>query len=135
MPWNFWRARELVRTWTPEESLGKKRDFARGLRNRQTPAESLLWDRIRGRRLGARFRRQHVILGWIADFYCPKARLVIEVDGSSHDDRKAKDAIRDAAMGAIGLMVLRFSNTDVYDRMDWVLDTIRETLVPLERLN
>lgn len=57
------------------------------------------------------------------------------MDGSSHDDRKAKDAIRDAAMGAIGLMVLRFSNTDVYDRMDWVLDTIRETLVPLERLN
>jgi len=63
-----------------------------------TPPERALWERLRRKQLGVRFHRQAIILGWIADFWCPKHKLVVEVDGSSHETRWMEDTHRDTAL-------------------------------------
>src|SRR5687767_10753776 len=93
--------------------------------------EARIWSRIRARRLdGARFHRQHPIGRWIADFYCPEARLVIELDGGGHaaPEKAASDVERDDAFRKCGLRVLRFWNTDVHLNIDGVLQRISEAL-------
>ena len=105
----------------PEQLLHR----ARELRQRQTPAEQILWSCLRGRRLnGAKFRRQHNIGSFIADFYCHEAQLVIELDGAIHKYQTEQDAERDAWMQANGLTVLRFANASVLDDLPTVLTTI-----------
>jgi very-short-patch-repair endonuclease len=90
-----------------------------------TPAERTLWAEIRGRQLdGAKFRRQQVIAGYIADFYCHAARLVVELDGPLHRHQAEYDAERDKAIRLYGLHVLRFTNDDVENDLDTVLSTI-----------
>lgn len=91
---------------------------SRELRKDMTPAERVLWARLRsGRLLGFRFRRQQVIAGFIVDFYCHAARLVIELDGSSHQGQADYDSDRDSALMALGLTILRFSNEDALTRL------------------
>ncbi len=105
----------------PETLLQRARD----LRQRQTTAEAILWECLRSRRLyGFKFRRQHNIGSFIADFYCHEARLVIEVDGSVHKQHRERDAERDAWMRACGLTVLRFENRRVFDDIEGVLGEI-----------
>jgi len=97
------------------QSSGQKA-LARELRKNQTPAEELLWRMLRNRRLlGFKFRRQHQIGDYIADFYCCEANLVIECDGSVHgqNERWHHDQERDACMISQGLKVVRFSNDRV----------------------
>ena len=92
-----------------------------------TDAEMLLWSKLRGKQLkGFQFYRQKIIGDYIADFYCPKARLVIEVDGGQHFDVEArkKDREKDDHMAKEGITVLRFSNSDVLGNMDAVLEMI-----------
>ena len=104
---------------------------ARELRKDQTPAEQTLWECLRDRRfLNAKFRRQHHIGQFIADFYCHTARLVVELDGEIHDSQKIEDASRDEWMQAHGLRVLRFGNSEVLDNLVGVLDLMAETLEP-----
>ena len=93
-----------------------------------TPAEKILWQELRGNKLGVHFRRQQVIAGFIVDFYCHKADLVIELDGSVHekDAQKESDAERDKALGEMGLHVIRFKNEDVIGKLPGVLKKIRE---------
>ena len=101
--------------------------YSRELRKSMTDAESLLWSKIRGRQLNShQFYRQKIIANYIADFYCPKAKLVIELDGGQHysSDGKEKDAARDAFMAGIGLRVLRFSDRDVFENLNGVLEKI-----------
>ena len=77
---------------------------ARELRQRKTPAEEILWECLRARRFcGYKFRRQHNIERFIADFYCHDGQLVIEVDGPIHDSQLEKDNLRNAWMDAVGL--------------------------------
>ncbi|MFZ5477316.1 MAG: endonuclease domain-containing protein [Myxococcota bacterium] len=96
---------------------------ARRLRRDQTVAEALLWARLRDRRLvGHRFRRQHPVGRYVLDFYCPEARLCVEVDGSQHGG--PDDAERDAWLQGQGIRVLRVWNDDVMVRMDQVLEAI-----------
>ena len=71
-------------------SLFKLIAFARHMRKHPTRSEALLWAQLRGRKLGPRFRRQHPLLGFIVDFYCPSYRLVVEIDGSVHDTERAR---------------------------------------------
>lgn len=98
---------------------------ARQLRKSQTPPEAKLWTCLRGRRLnGAKFRRQHNIGQFIADFYCHQAQLVIELDGPIHNQLKARDTERDAWMRANGLNVLRFENDCVQNDLITVLEEI-----------
>lgn len=88
---------------------------ARELRRSPTLPEGLLWQALRGRPEGLKFRRQHPFDHFTVDFYCPAARLVVEVDGDSHSmgDRPARDEARDAWLHRHGLRVMRIDAADV----------------------
>lgn len=101
--------------------------IARRLRRDATSAEKLLWRALRGKQLeGFRFRRQVPLAGYVADFACHEARLVVEIDGATHstDAELAHDARRQSALEAAGYVVLRVYNTDVYEQIDSVVDAI-----------
>jgi very-short-patch-repair endonuclease len=76
--------------------------------------------------MGAKFRRQHAIDRYVADFYCPKVGLVVELDGPIHDSQAVADAQRQAYIESLGLRVLRFTNNDVLHNLPKVLETIRQ---------
>ena len=102
-----------------------KRDFARILRKEQTPTEELLWQALRNRQLGfLKFRRQHVIDGFIVDFYCHRLRLAIELDGSIHLKQKEYDSLRQSLIETKGIRFLRFSNDEVVNNLKAVLTSI-----------
>ena len=107
---------------------GEKLERARELRREMTLAEKNLWQELRGNKLGIHFRRQQVIAGFIVDFYCHKAGLVIELDGSIHRgiEQKENDAKRDKALGEMGLRILRVKNKDVTGNLPEVIGRIRE---------
>jgi very-short-patch-repair endonuclease len=88
---------------------------ARELRRTMSLPEVLLWQELRKRPGGYKFRRQHPIVGVIADFYCPAAKLVVEVDGAAHDmgDRPKRDQRRDDELRQLGLRTLRVPAADV----------------------
>ena len=95
---------------------GMLRDRARGMRKGQSRAERALWAMLRNRQtLGVKFRRQHSILHYIADFACIDAKLVVEVDGKSHDvaEQSDYDAERDAKLAAEGWRTLRIRDDEV----------------------
>ena len=105
------------------------RHLARDMRNRPTDPERLLWYRLRMRRLdGYRFLRQKVIGNAIVDFVCPKAGLVIELDGGQHDERNDADEARTRRLNRSGYRVLRFWNHEVVDNIEGVVHTIRQAL-------
>ncbi len=107
----------------------EKLDQARDLRRRMTPAEQRLWSYLRGHQLGRfQFRRQQVIDGFIVDFYCHQANLVVEADGPIHDQQVESAHQRDEALGQRDLRVLRFSNDEVLYALDSVLTRISEVL-------
>jgi very-short-patch-repair endonuclease len=98
---------------------------ARRLRRDATMPERLLWGMLRGDRLdGIKFRRKHPHGPYVADFYCHSARLVVELDGTPHDDRADVDQRRDDDMKAIGLRVMRFLNDDVLLDIEAVAEAI-----------
>lgn len=96
--------------------MGEKTTLARRLRRRATAAERRAWVLLRNRRmLGLKFKRQKVIRGFIVDFYCAELRLVLELDGSVHDDpaQRAYDREREAVLRGVGLTVVRLPNAAV----------------------
>ncbi|WP_028134424.1 endonuclease domain-containing protein [Bradyrhizobium japonicum] len=102
--------------------------LARRLRLNQTDAETVLWNRIRNRRVdGYKFVRQEPIIGYICDFVCREKRLVIEVDGGQHNG-STTDAIRDQRLKEEGYKVLRFWNNDVLGNIEGVLTIIQSAL-------
>lgn len=104
-------------------------------RDNPTPAEKTLWEIVRNNQIrGLRFRRQHKIGQFIVDFYCHKAGLVIEVDGSIHDRRKIEDQVRSEYFKSLGLEVLRFSNDEVLQNMTMVQQRIEKHLSALSFL-
>ena len=99
-------------------------EFAKLLRREMTFPERLLWGRLRNRRTnGLRFRRQHPIGPYIADFACIERRLIVEVDGRSHGDRR-RDRPRDRVLEAMGWRVLRIGNDEVVTRLGEVMASI-----------
>lgn len=114
----------------PERKTKKR---AIELRSRMPNAEVILWSRLRRKSLpGFRFRRQHPIGPYIADFACPLSHLVVEVDGGTHstDEEIAYDCRRDAYMESRGWRVLRVNNQDVYKNLDSVLESISRFAPP-----
>jgi very-short-patch-repair endonuclease len=101
-----------------------------------TPEERMLWQELRGGRLGlgARFRRQQIVHGYIVDFYCHSAELVVEVDGPVHDDQTEHDAMRDQILESLGLRVLRVTNREVRHNLDAVLTRIHAAVYGLDSL-
>ncbi len=105
--------------------------YARDLRNNMTDAELRLWYRIKRRQLKDRhFLRQKIIGNYIVDFYCHKAKLIIELDGGQHYSESGikKDEIRDNFLHSLGITVLRFSDRDVFKNIDGVLQKIFDHL-------
>ncbi len=98
------------------------------LKKDQTEAEQILWQHLRANQLGAKFRRQHVIGRFIADFVCLTARLVVEVDGKIHEQRAEQDALRSEYLAEKGFKVIRFTNQEVVGDTDNVVERIKDEL-------
>ncbi len=99
---------------------------ARELRRDMTPAEKVLWERLRDRRLdGLKFRRQHPLGPFVTDFYCAECRLVVELDGDIHDLQPERDAARTEQFEQYGYRVIRFRNEQVLNDLDTVLAAIK----------
>jgi len=106
-------------------------ELAKELRKSMTPCEKLLWNRLRRKNiLGVKFRRQHPIGYYIADFYCHEIRLVIEVDGPVHYSlpQKEHDRNRNFEMDRLGIQVLRLTNNDIKQHLGSVIQTIRKEI-------
>jgi very-short-patch-repair endonuclease len=103
------------------------------LRKEITPEEKRLWFQLRNNSLGYRFRRQHSIGNFIADFFCAEKRLIIELDGSQHLDNKEADRERTAYFESLGIKVIRFWNSEVKNNLDEVMAKIEEELKQLRR--
>ena len=117
-------------------------DLCRELRKKQTPAEDLLWQNLRNRNFKKlKFLRQHPIcvqsilgknLYYIPDFYCHKAKLVIEADGPIHLFKKEYDKNRDEVLAGLGLTILRFTNDEVLNELDKVLDVVSKKIMEVK---
>jgi very-short-patch-repair endonuclease len=98
---------------------------ARALRREMTPSEKILWACLRDRRFaGFKFRRQKPMVGYILDFYCAAASLVVEPDGESHLGKEESDKRRQAALERLGLRVLRFWDTQLFEERESVMEVI-----------
>ncbi|KKP80900.1 MAG: hypothetical protein UR80_C0015G0002 [Parcubacteria group bacterium GW2011_GWB1_35_5] len=108
-------------------NITKLKNRRRELRKESTPQEILLWERLRNRKLGVKFRRQHSIGGYILDFYCPEKKLIIELDGEIHNrnDAKKNDAVRDKFFEELEYKVLRFKNDEVDKNIDRAVEEIK----------
>lgn len=107
------------------------KEISKNLRSRPTEAELRLWKRLKLKHLGYIFHRQKPIGGYIVDFYCPKASLVIEVDGGYHStvENACNDEVRNETMRNLGLTVLRFYNSEILNDTDEVVNRINEILL------
>ena len=115
-----------VKNIIPGQPVTKEKlQRARELRREMTPAERLLWQEVRAKKLGVRFRRQQVIAGFIVDFYCHKAALVVEVDGDIHDLQQEEDARRGKVLSEMGLRIVRFRNEDILKDLPAVVENIK----------
>lgn len=125
-----WRGAQGVRSVTLLAMPPRERDTARHLRRNPTEAEALLWQALRARRLdGYKFRRQYPVAGFIADFCCPSARLIVELDGGVHRSRRSADAARDKILQHHGYRILHISNDSVLHDLEVVQDRIRRALI------
>ncbi len=104
--------------------------FAREQRQNPTRAEEALWEVLRDRPLGMKFRRQHPIGKFVLDFYCEEARLAVEIDGPDHAAQANYDDWRDEQLGQRGIRVLRIASEDVEKDMRRVLERIKARLTP-----
>ncbi|MEO9512659.1 MAG: DUF559 domain-containing protein [Flavobacteriaceae bacterium] len=105
------------------------KQFRKDLRKNLTPSEAFLWKQLQGKKLdGRKFRRQHSIDNYIADFYCASEQLIIELDGQVHFNPVAqeKDLIRTKHLENLGFTVIRFENKMVFKNLPSVLQEIRE---------
>ena len=94
-----------------------------------TPAEKILWDELKEKKLnGYRFRKQHPVYRYILDFYCHECLLAIEIDGDIHKVRKDYDQYRDDYLKSIGITTLRFTNDEIHNTLNQVLEKIRDNL-------
>ena len=110
------------------ESLERRRT----LRSEMTRAENKLWLRLRGKQLdGIKFRRQHGIGAYIVDFYCPEKLIVVEVDGDVHGEatQGARDRMREKYLIGLGLRVIRYTNDDVLNNLEGVLEDLRASVL------
>ena len=120
-------------TASPDRYLLLKQK-AKELKKFPTEAESLLWEHIRNKQLGAKFNRQHVIGDYIVDFVCLKKELIVEVDGGYHDtaEQREADAYRSKELERLGFEVIRFNNDEVILNINNVLNRIEDRLLKID---
>lgn len=103
--------------------------FARHLRQNETKAEAIFWAEVRGRQFkGLKFKRQVPINKYFADFVCEEKKVIIELDGRSHDDRLYEDAERTKILEKYGYRIIRFSNEEVYENLDGCFEFLNKEL-------
>ena len=105
---------------------------AQTLRRDMTDSERRLWSRLRGEQLGVKFRRQHPLGSYVADFACLVPKLIVELDGAQHQLQQNYDARRDAFFHAQGFEVMRFASNDAFVHLDEVLQAIASRLGELQ---
>ena len=118
----------MQRTELPDMFFGAKRTIfqnAYDLRKDMTPAEKVLWERLNKSQLGVRFKAQHPIDIFVADFYCHKYKLVIEVDGEIHLSQVEYDENRTAELERFDLTIVRFTNDEVFNDIEGVIEKIK----------
>ncbi len=100
------------------------------LRNNMPKAEIILWSKLKGKGLGHKFRRQYSVDKFVLDFYCPKLKMAIEIDGGSHyiDGAKERDIERQRIIEYYGISFIRFTNNEIYENLDGVLIKIVEVI-------
>jgi very-short-patch-repair endonuclease len=103
-------------------------DKAKGMRAKPTEAERLLWEYLRANRLGVKFRRQHPLGDYIADFVRLEKRLVIELDGKCHEEMTEHDSLRDNELLKLGYKTIRFTNEELFGEIENVLEAIKNNL-------
>ena len=105
----------------------RMKKIARTLRKNMTLSEILLWQQIKGKQLlGYDFHRQKPIDEYVVDFYCPRLKLVLEIDGDSHEGKEKADRIRRERLESLGLTVMRFWDLDVKNNVDGIVEQLRE---------
>ncbi|MFH1427758.1 MAG: endonuclease domain-containing protein [Patescibacteria group bacterium] len=109
---------------------GKQKETRRRLRKDSTETEKIMWDKLRNRKLGEKFRRQYGIGHYIADFCCPIEKLIIEIDGEIHNEQEQilYDEERSKDIRELGFKVIRFINTEVKNNLDNVVDKIKKEI-------
>lgn len=119
--------------WLSHPALWEKlKSLAREMRHKPTPAEKILWQRVRDRQVNnAKFRRQHAIGQFLVDYYCAEVHLAIEVDGPIHQYTAGEDAIRQEFLETMGITVLRFTNEQVIENLRTVLKEIGDRIIEL----
>jgi very-short-patch-repair endonuclease len=105
-------------------------EVARDFRKTPTASEAVLWQALRGSRLGAKFRRQHPIGPFVVDFYCANANLIVEVDGPIHETQREHDSARQELLELCGYRVLRVAADDVESHLGVVLASIANVIQP-----
>ena len=111
------------------------KELARTLRNNSTLSEVLLWNHLKGKQMrGYDFHRQKPIDNYIVDFFCPRLRLIIEIDGQSHAFKGKKDEQRKNRLELLGCYILRFDDLDVKKNMEGVLATIKKWIEEYEQM-
>lgn len=101
------------------------------LEKEMTPAERILWEHIRNKKLGVKFRRQHVVGIYIPDFVAISIKLIIEVDGKIHLRRKQEDLERTMNLELLGYKVIRFKNEEIENDLKKVIEEIKNTIKKL----
>lgn len=122
----------MTKLYNKTSELQKRRT----LRQNSTPAEIKLWAKLRGRQIeNSKFRRQYSIGAFIVDFYLPELKLAIEIDGDSHFQPEAieYDQQRQRYLEAKGICVVRFTNEQVYQHLDQVVEAIAQTICQLRK--
>jgi very-short-patch-repair endonuclease len=107
----------------------------KALRRNMPEAEIILWSKLKGKQIyGYKFRRQYSVGTYVVDFYCPKLKLAIEVDGISHlqPGSETRDNERQKYIETYGIRFLRYINTDIYENLEGVIEQIGETIQELE---
>jgi very-short-patch-repair endonuclease len=111
----------------------RKKEFARFLRKHQTACEEKMWRLLRNKQFkNLKFRRQHVVGGFVVDFYCNQYKFAVEIDGGIHMRRKGYDELRDEALESKGIHLLRVSNPEIENDEEMVIRRISEYI---EKLN
>jgi very-short-patch-repair endonuclease len=107
-----------------------KKQFARSLRQNQTETEKIVWNLLRNKGLyGLKFRRQHVIEGFVVDFYCHEYKLALEIDGKVHEKQKEYDTLRETIIANKGISFIRMKNEDIQNNIEMIKEKIKERIM------
>ena len=124
---------------TPPDLWQKLKPHARDMRQNPTRAENFLWQMLRAKQLGVKFRRKHTVDRFILDFYAPEAKLCVELDGNGHTalEQIQKDRARDTHLKSLGILVFRIWNNELLESPEGVLERlyslVQERTTILER--